>query len=66
MDPVTTSIEDGDPPPAEDASADYSGQLRLRLPKSLHARLSELASAEAVSLNTLLLTLLASGASAKR
>ena len=28
--------EDGRPLPPEDSSADYSGQLRLRLPKSLH------------------------------
>lgn len=44
--------------PAPDARADYSGQLRLRLPRSVHARLSELAAAEDVSINALLLTLI--------
>lgn len=33
-------------PPPEDASPDYSGQLRLRLPKTLHERLSQMATAE--------------------
>jgi antitoxin HicB len=53
--------EDGRSLPPEDASADYSGQLRLRLPKSLHERVSQLATAEGVSLNTLLLSLIAEG-----
>lgn len=47
--------------PDPDASADFSGQLRLRLPKSLHARLSALASADDVSLNNLLLGLISEG-----
>jgi antitoxin HicB len=54
-------LEDGRPLPPEDASPDYSGQLRLRLPKSLHERVSQLATAEGVSLNTLLLSLIAEG-----
>jgi antitoxin HicB len=54
-------LEDGRSLPPEDASADYSGQLRLRLPKSLHERVSQLATAEGVSLNTLLLSLIAEG-----
>jgi len=33
---------------------EYSGQLRLRLPRSLHARLVEEAELDGVSLNTLL------------
>jgi antitoxin HicB len=53
--------EDGRPPPPEDTSAEYSGQLRLRLPKSLHERVSQLATAEGVSLNALLLSLIAEG-----
>ena len=47
--------------PPEDASPDYSGQLRLRLPKTLHERISQMATAEGVSLNTMLLTLIADG-----
>jgi antitoxin HicB len=47
--------------PPEDAVADFSGQLRLRLPKSLHEQVSRLATAEGVSINTLLLALVAEG-----
>jgi antitoxin HicB len=53
--------EDRKAPPPEDAVADFSGQLRLRLPKSLHEEVSRLATAEGVSLNTLLLSLVAEG-----
>jgi antitoxin HicB len=53
--------EDGRTPPPVDAVADYSGQLRLRLPKSLHETVSQLATAEGVSLNTLMLSLIAEG-----
>jgi len=58
--------EDGDTPPPADATADYSGQLRLQLPRSLHERLAGLADAEGVSLNQLLVVLLASGAGMAR
>ena len=53
--------EDGKQPPPVDATADYSGQLRLRLPKSLHEAVSHLATAEGVSINTLMLSLIAEG-----
>jgi len=46
---------------AGDSTADYSGQLRLRLPRSLHAHLSKLAAVEEVSLNNLLLALISVG-----
>ncbi|MFP4082091.1 MAG: toxin-antitoxin system HicB family antitoxin [Candidatus Aminicenantes bacterium] len=36
----------------------YSGQLRLRMPKGLHAALSEEAEDESISLNTYIVTLL--------
>ncbi len=49
------------PVPQADCAADYSGQLRLRLPRSVHARLSKLAAAEDVSLNNLLLALITEG-----
>ena len=52
----------GDAIPPADVAADYSGQLRLRLPRSLHERLARLAAAEGVSLNQELLSLLAAGA----
>lgn len=51
--------EDGDPLPPEDATAGYSGQIRLRLPRSLHERLARLSTAEGVSLNQMMVTLLA-------
>jgi antitoxin HicB len=53
--------DDGKAPPPVDAVADYSGQLRLRLPKSLHEMVSQLATAEGVSINTLMLSLIAEG-----
>ncbi len=53
--------EDGKRPPPLDAVADYSGQLRLRLPKSLHAAVSQMATAEGVSINTFMLSLIAQG-----
>jgi antitoxin HicB len=53
--------EDGKAAPPPDAVADYSGQLRLRLPRSLHEQVSRLATAEGVSINTLLLSLIAEG-----
>jgi predicted RNase H-like HicB family nuclease len=51
--------EDGNPLPAEDATAGHSGQIRLRLPRSLHERLARLSTAEGVSLNQMMVTLLA-------
>jgi len=48
----------GEAPPPPDASVDYSGQLRLRLPKSLHERIARLATAEGLSINSLLLSMI--------
>jgi len=44
--------------PSEDKIVSYSGQIRLRMPKSLHAALSNEAKGEGVSLNTFIVTLL--------
>lgn len=46
--------EDGEPAPAPDASPAFSGNIRLRLPKTLHRRLAYDADAEGVSLNQLM------------
>ncbi len=46
--------------PVLDKITPFSGQLRLRMPKSLHAELSQAAENEGVSLNTYLISLLAS------
>jgi predicted RNase H-like HicB family nuclease len=48
----------GKPLPALEKVTSFSGQLRLRLPKSLHAELSQGAQSEEVSLNTYLVSLL--------
>lgn len=55
----------GDPVPPEDLTAGHSGQLRLRLPRSLHEHLTRLAALDGVSLNQELVTLLAAGAGAR-
>lgn len=52
------------PLPAKDLTPRHSGQLRLRLPRSLHERLSRLAALDGVSLNQELVALLAAGANA--
>ena len=44
------------------AKNDFSGQIRLRLPKSLHAELARIAEEDGVSLNTYMVALLAKGA----
>ncbi|MEW6367577.1 MAG: type II toxin-antitoxin system HicB family antitoxin [Acidobacteriota bacterium] len=51
--------EDGDPLPPADLTGDYSGQIRIRMPRSLHARLSRLAEVEDTSLNHLMVSVLA-------
>ena len=48
----------GRPLPQEHKTIPYSGQTRLRMPKSLHAALSSGAESEGVSLNTYIVTLL--------
>jgi antitoxin HicB len=44
--------------PPSDAVADYSGNIRLRLPRTLHAELARRADAEGVSLNALMVSML--------
>lgn len=50
--------EDGCKLPEPEKTMRYSGQIRLRFPKTLHAKLSEEAKREDVSLNTYLVHLL--------
>jgi len=54
-----------DPIPPADAISGHSGQLRLRLPRSLHQRLAQLAALDGVSLNQEMVALLAAGAGEK-
>jgi antitoxin HicB len=48
----------GKPLPLPEKVNPYSGQLRLRMPKSLHAALSNEAESENISLNTYIVSLL--------
>jgi predicted HicB family RNase H-like nuclease len=48
----------GKPLPLPEKAISYSGQLRLRMPRSLHAVLSQEAEDENISLNTYIITLL--------
>ncbi|MCE5294261.1 MAG: toxin-antitoxin system HicB family antitoxin [Chlamydiales bacterium] len=50
--------EDGCELPEPETVKQYSGQTRIRLPKSLHAALSNEADSEGVSLNSLIISLL--------
>lgn len=58
---LATSKEFGDPIPEPSVATHFSGQWRIRLPKSLHAALALRAKLEGVSLNTLAATILAQG-----
>ncbi|HEX9903049.1 MAG TPA: toxin-antitoxin system HicB family antitoxin [Acidobacteriota bacterium] len=49
----------GRPVPDEQKARNFSGQLRLRLPKHLHADLSQAAEEDGISLNTYIVSLLA-------
>lgn len=55
--------EDGDAAPASDVAADYAGKIALRMPRSMHAQVARLAQAEDVSVNQLLVSLIARGLS---
>lgn len=56
---LTTAEEFGDEIPEPSIASKYSGQWRLRVPKSLHAALALRAKSEGVSLNMLAATILA-------
>lgn len=61
---LETALEKGwsIPEPKPEELKEYSGRFNVRLPRSLHRKLVELAEAEGVSLNQMVLTLLAEGA----
>jgi predicted HicB family RNase H-like nuclease len=50
--------------PGAASLSSYSGQFRLRVPRSLHAKLAEAAEADGVSLNTYAVSLRAMGVGA--
>ena len=53
-------IEDGFPIPEPNNTDDYSGQFKLRIPKSLHRTLAEKSKQEGVSMNQYCVYLLSS------
>jgi predicted HicB family RNase H-like nuclease len=63
-DAVAAFVEDGEDVPEPQFAQEYSGQFRLRVPKSLHAALVARADVEGVSLNTLVQMYASSGLAA--
>ena len=63
---AATLSEENESLPAAAVQPAASGQFRLRLPRSLHAQLVNLAKLEGVSLNTLAVALLAQGVAGER
>ena len=59
---VESMRKHGDPVPPPETPASFSGQVRLRMPASFHRLLSSMAEFEGVSLNTLMVELLAEAA----
>jgi antitoxin HicB len=58
---ISVALEDGSEIPEPRTERRYSGRLLLRLPKSLHAEVARAAQREGVSINQLLVTLIAAG-----
>jgi predicted RNase H-like HicB family nuclease len=63
---IEACIEDNIEIPEPSNVGNYSGQFKLRIPKSLHMRLAEVSKAEGVSMNQYCLHLLSSGVGAPR
>ena len=57
---MTAAVEEGIPIPVPHGLDDYSGQFKLRIPKSLHKSLAENARREGISMNQYCLYLLSS------
>jgi len=55
----------GEDPPEPTVLSGYSGEIRVRMPRTLHQKLAGRAQMENVSLNTLMATLLAEGIGAR-
>lgn len=62
---IETAKAEGSPVPEPNSAKNFSGQFRLRVPKSLHAKLAATAEEEQVSLNTVAVALLAAGLAKK-
>ncbi len=48
---ITASLEDGYPIPEPTKIDEYSGQFKIRMPKSLHKKLAEHSKEEGISMN---------------
>ncbi len=57
----TACLEDGFPIPEPTKLEDYSGQFKLRIPKTLHRTLAQKSSEEGISMNQYCLYLLSKG-----
>ena len=55
---LTAALEDGIEIPEPNDTSEYSGQFKLRIPKSLHKSLAEHSKAEGISMNQYCLYLL--------
>ena len=55
---LMAALEDGTPIPEPASEDEYSGQFKLRIPKSLHKSLAEHSKAEGISMNQYCLYLL--------
>ncbi len=58
---LTAALEDGFPIPEPVRLEDYSGQFKLRIPRSLHRQLARRSSEEGISMNQYCLYLLSKG-----
>jgi len=59
---IEACLEDGTPIPEPQHSEPYSGQFRVRLPRSLHRELAERAEREGTSLNQMVVSMLSRAA----
>ena len=57
----SSALENGDPIPEPSTLKNYSGEFKLRMPKSLHRRLMERSKEEGVSMNQYCVMLLSQG-----
>lgn len=58
---IAACLEDGTPIPDPERGRSYSGQFRVRVPRSLHQELAERAKQEGTSLNQLVVSTLSRG-----
>lgn len=63
---MDTYQEEGKELPKPNLIRKYSGQMRVRLPKSLHYRLAQKAENEGVSMNTLIIQYLTEGITSQK